>query len=45
METKLRVHVTEDCNCCGLCGVKYPDYFFDDIEGKASVRNGFLVLV
>lgn len=44
METKLRVHVTEDCNCCGLCGVKYPDYFFDDIEGKASVRNGFLVL-
>lgn len=44
MESKRRLTVTNDCDCCGLCSEKYPNYFFRDIQGYASIKDGVLVL-
>lgn len=44
MESKMCLTITDECNCCGMCGVKYPDYFGEDAEGRASVKDGVLIL-
>lgn len=43
-EVKIRIKVNEKCNCCGICSMQYPDYFFETDEGKAQA-NGEAVKV
>lgn len=44
MESKTRLTITDECNCCGMCGVKYPDYFCENAEGRATIKDGVLIL-
>lgn len=40
MENRIHFNVSESCNCCGMCSMKYPDYFFETDEGKACAKDG-----
>lgn len=40
LEAKMRIKVSEECNCCGMCSMQYPDYFFETDEGKAQANDG-----
>lgn len=44
MKVKVKLQVNENCAMCGICYTQYPDYFSENDEGKAVIKNAVVLL-